>query len=138
MYTHISLCYYAKLTSCSIFLCLRCEGSVWGGAEGLWDTYVENFTRRRGICQRCEDVYSVSTGNKSTRCRMSTHTGRKWSLVILFNVVLIRFCITRHITVKSAHKEPANKELPVIRNWLLFLNLYQGTSSLYIYKELRL
>ena len=43
-----------------------------------------------------------------------------------------------YIKVKSAYKEPAYNELPVIRNWFLFPNLYQGTSLLYIYKELRL
>jgi len=34
----------------------------------------------------------------------------------------------------SAYKEPAYKELPAIRNWLWFPNLYYG----YVYKELRL
>jgi len=38
-------------------------------------------------------------------------------------------------TVKFAYKEPAYNELPVIRNWFLFPNLKQGTSSLYVYKE---
>ena len=42
------------------------------------------------------------------------------------------------ITVESAYKEPAYKELPVIRNWFYFPELYQGTSSLHVYKELRL
>jgi len=41
-------------------------------------------------------------------------------------------------TVKSAYKEPAYKELPVIRNRFSFPNLYQKTSLLYVYKELRL
>ena len=38
-------------------------------------------------------------------------------------------------TVKSAYKEPDNKELPVIRNYFSFPNLQQGTSLLYVYKE---
>jgi len=38
--------------------------------------------------------------------------------------------------VKSTYKEPAYKELLVIRNWFQFLNHYQGTSSIYVYKEL--
>jgi len=42
-----------------------------------------------------------------------------------------------YITVESAYKESAYKELPVIRNWFYFPNLYQGTSSLHVYKELR-
>jgi len=44
------------------------------------------------------------------------------------------------ITVESAYKEPAYKELPVIRNWFYFPELYQGTtcSSLHVYKKLRL
>ena len=46
-------------------------------------------------------------------------------------------------TVKSAYKEPAYKELSVIRNWFSFPNLNQetsnqGTSSLYVCKEFRL
>jgi len=40
-------------------------------------------------------------------------------------------------TVESAYKEPAYKELPVIRNWFYFPELYQGTRSLHVYKELR-
>ena len=46
-------------------------------------------------------------------------------------------------TVKSAYKEPAYTELAytkltVVRNWFSFPNLYQGTSSLKVYKELLL
>jgi len=37
--------------------------------------------------------------------------------------------------VKSTYKEPAYKELPVIRNWILFPNLTQVTSSPYVYKN---
>jgi len=40
--------------------------------------------------------------------------------------------------VKFAYKEPAYKEVPVIKNGYLFPNLYQGTSSLYVTMELRL
>jgi len=43
-----------------------------------------------------------------------------------------------HSIVMSAYKEPANKELPVIGNCFLFLSLYQGISTLHVYKELRL
>jgi len=38
----------------------------------------------------------------------------------------------------STYKKPAYKELLVIRHWFLFSYLYQGTSSLYVYRELRL
>jgi len=38
----------------------------------------------------------------------------------------------------SAYTEPAYKELPIIRKWFYFTNLYQGTSSLYVYKELHI
>jgi len=31
-------------------------------------------------------------------------------------------------TVKSAYWEPAFKELPVIKNWFSFPNLYKGTN----------
>jgi len=41
-------------------------------------------------------------------------------------------------TVYSAYKEPASKELLVTGNYFLFTNLYEGTSSPYVYKELRL
>jgi len=37
---------------------------------------------------------------------------------------------TMLITLQSPDKEPAFKELPFIRNWFLFPNFYQGTSSL--------
>jgi len=37
-----------------------------------------------------------------------------------------------------SYEEPANKELPVIMNGFSFPNPYQGTGSLYVYKELRL
>ena len=50
--------------------------------------------------------------------------------------VLMKFRWIHIHTVKSAYKEPAYKELPVIRNWFLFSNPYQETISLYIYKEL--
>jgi len=43
----------------------------------------------------------------------------------------------KHNTVRSAYKEPAYKEMLDIRNWFSFSNLEQGTSTLYIYKELR-
>jgi len=40
---------------------------------------------------------------------------------------------------KSAYKEPAYKELPLIKNWFSFQSQYlQGTSSLYVYNEPRL
>jgi len=39
------------------------------------------------------------------------------------------------ITVMSAYKEPAYKELLVIRNWFSFPNPKQETSSLYVNKE---
>jgi len=41
-------------------------------------------------------------------------------------------------TIEFAYKEPTYKELPVIRNWLPFSNLKQGTSLLYAYKEILL
>ena len=41
-------------------------------------------------------------------------------------------------TVKSAYRKSAYKKIPVIRYWFSFPNHYQGTSSLYVYKELRL
>ena len=40
--------------------------------------------------------------------------------------------------IQSAYKEPTYKELLVIRNWFSFTNIYHETSSLYVYKELRL
>jgi len=46
--------------------------------------------------------------------------------------------ILQHWTVKSTYKEPAYKELPVIRNWFSFPNRYQGNSSLYVDKKLQL
>jgi len=41
-------------------------------------------------------------------------------------------------TVNYVYKEPAYNELHVIRNWFSFPNIHQGTSSLYVYNELRL
>jgi len=47
-----------------------------------------------------------------------------------------------HADKEPAYKEHAYKELVykeqllVIRNWFLFHNLYQGTSSMFDYKEL--
>jgi len=41
-------------------------------------------------------------------------------------------------TVKSAYKEPAYKDLPVIRNWITLPNLYEETSSLNVNREFRL
>jgi len=38
-------------------------------------------------------------------------------------------------TVKSAYKEPAYKELLVVRNWFSLPNLYLGIGSLNVYKE---
>jgi len=55
-------------------------------------------------------------------------------LSIFLSVLYVWF----YVTVQSAYKEPAYKELLVIRNLFSFHNLYQGTSSLYVYKELRL
>ena len=52
--------------------------------------------------------------------------------------VVTQLCRKDVYTVKSAYKEPAYKELPVIRNWFAFPNLQQGISSLYDFKELRL
>jgi len=53
--------------------------------------------------------------------------------------VHLRHCLTlkqnKKYTVKSPYKEPAYKELLVIRNRFPFPNLYQGTSLLYAYKK---
>jgi len=53
-----------------------------------------------------------------------------WCCRYVFSVIVFAF------TVESANKEPTYKELPVIRNYFYFPNLYQGTSSLHVYKEL--
>ena len=44
---------------------------------------------------------------------------------------------TNRRTVKPGYKELAYKELPVIRNRFSFPNVYQWTSSFYVYKKLR-
>ena len=54
------------------------------------------------------------------------------------NGYITSFLMILDITVKSAYNEPAYKELQIIRNKFAFPNLFQGTSSLYVYKELRL
>jgi len=40
------------------------------------------------------------------------------------------------LSSNSAYNQPADKKLLVIRNWVAFLKLYQGSSLLYINKEL--
>jgi len=57
---------------------------------------------------------------------------KRWQLKLKKQGVTVTY------TVKSAYKEPAYKDLPVIRIWFLFPNLKQETSSPYVYKELRL
>jgi len=67
--------------------------------------------------------------------------GAAWHDLTDVHSAQIRPCSQRVAgTVKSAYKEPAYKELPVIRNWFSLPNLYQGTtkhSSLYLSKELQ-
>jgi len=62
------------------------------------------------------------------------------SEAIQSNVILqVTFVLTQKVglnTVKSAYSETASKELLAIRKLLSFPNLYYGTHSLYVYKEL--
>jgi len=63
--------------------------------------------------------------------------------VVLVNVQKIKALKTELFvvmiyTAKSVYKEPAYKELPVIRNLHSIPNLNKCTNSLYIYKEFRL
>jgi len=62
---------------------------------------------------------------------------QSWFSIICF-AQLYKLKTLASIIVKSTYKEPAYKELPVIRNWFSFPNLYHETSSLYVYKELML
>ena len=75
---------------------------------------------------------------------------RPWSVTDLKTQATARVCmyslhnlfLTLHFegAFNSAYKEPAYKELPVTRDLFILTNLYQGTSSLYMYfyEELRL
>ena len=51
--------------------------------------------------------------------------------------IVCRSCRAKQSTEQSTYTESAYNKLPVKRKQVSFPNLYQGTSSLYVYRELR-
>ena len=62
----------------------------------------------------------------------------QWRTVSPHSYDTVRSAYKEPIYKEPVYKEPIYKELPFIRNWFSFPNLYQGTISLYLYKELQL
>jgi len=111
----------------------------WDCWSGVWSA------RWRCSCTSCWQT--PFSPHSHTHTRFCYHTSRtchqrktcKITHIPMFTGYVVYpilvFDVNKHIsTVKSACKEPAYKELLVIRNWFSFPNIYQGTIVLDVNK----